>query len=194
MTEESKRAILDAMGAAMKGDTRRARVILKRLIKQEPDNIEALIALGALLNTAKETAEEAMKFLIKAVKIDQRNPIAWGHLGESLLLLKKYDRAEKYIRKALELAPEGANYWHRLGIVLDKSGRKEEAVEALEKSIEIAPSEDTTWISMGLVYLRMKDSDKAIEAFEKALLLSPENPVARNELEQVTKMKDDEVD
>ncbi len=194
MTEESKRAILDAMSAAMKGDTRRARVILKRLIEQEPDNNEALIALGALLNSSRETAEDAMKFLIKAVKVNPRNPIAWGHLGESLLLLKKFDRAEKYIRKALELAPEDANYWHRLGIVLDKAGRKEEAIEALEKSIEIAPSEDTTWISLGLVYLRMKDSDKAIEAFEKAILLSPGNPVVIDELEQVTKMKDDEVD
>ena len=68
-----------------------------------------------------------MKYLIKAVKIDSKNPVPWGHLGESLLLLGKFDRAEKYLKKAIDLKPDDAYYWHRLGMVYDKAKRRDEA-------------------------------------------------------------------
>ncbi|MDF1539571.1 MAG: tetratricopeptide repeat protein [Candidatus Thorarchaeota archaeon] len=190
MKEDTHLKILEAMSAAVKGNPRRARVILKRILTEEPENLEALIAIGALLNSSKETAEEAMNFLIRAVKIAPSNPVPWGHLGESLLLLAKYERAEKYLKKAIELKPDDAYYWHRLGMVYDKDKRRDEALEALHNSIELNPNDETTWISLGLVYLRRKDAENAIYAFEKVLELNPSNPIAQDNLDEVSKMKE----
>ncbi|MHA1907728.1 MAG: tetratricopeptide repeat protein [Candidatus Thorarchaeota archaeon] len=194
MSDDTHIKILEAMSAAVKGNPRRARVILKRVLVEEPDNVEALIALGALLNSAKNTAEEAMKHLIHAVKINPKNPVPWGHLGESLLLLGKYDRAEKYLKKAIELKPNDAYYWHRLGMVYDKAKRRDEALEALHNSIELNPDDETTWITLGLVYLRKKDAENAVYAFEKVLELNPVNSVAKEGLEEVSKIKENETD
>ncbi|MFW9910065.1 MAG: tetratricopeptide repeat protein [Candidatus Thorarchaeota archaeon] len=181
---EANESLLEAMSAAVKGDTRRARVILKRILRRDPKNLEALIAIGALLNTSEETAEDAMKYLIRAVKIDPKNPTAWSHLAESLLLLERYERAEKYFRKAIELKPDNPNYWHRLGIALDKLKRREEAIYAISKSLELNPMQDSPWISLGLVYLRQKNTEKAIESFQKALVLNPQNSLALKQLEE----------
>jgi len=189
MKEDPHLKVLEAMSAAVKGNPRRARVILKRILAEDPQNMEALIALGALLNSSKETAEEAMKFLIRAVKIEPANPVPWGHLGESLLLLGKYDRAEKYLKKAIEITPDDPYYWHRLGMVYDKDKRRDEALEALHNSIELNPDDETTWITLGLVYLRKKDAENAIYAFEKVLELNPTNTVAQESLSEVSKMK-----
>lgn len=189
MTEDTHLKILEAMSATMKGNPRRARVILKQVLLEEPENTEALIALGALLNFSKKTAEEAMKYLIQAVRLDPNNPVPWSHLGESLLLLGKYDRAEKYIKKAIDLKPDDASYWHKLGIVYDKAKRREEALEALHNSIELNQDDETTWITLGLVYLRMKDAENAVYAFEKVLALNPVNQVAKDSLTEASKLK-----
>ncbi len=189
MSKESEGTILEAMTAAVQGDIGRARVLLKRVVTKEPDNVHALISLGTLLNTTDDGVRDAAKYLIRAVTIDSNNASAWGQLGESLLRMKEYDRAERYIRRAIALEPGDANYWHRLGLLLDMTERTDEAIEAVEKSLELNASEEITWITLGSIYLKLEQAEDAEQAFIKAVSLNPNNPIARDRLSQALELK-----
>ncbi len=125
MSENIELLILEAKSAALKGNMNRARALFRRILKLDPENLDALISFGVLLNSSHRSAEKAMKHLAKAVRLDPTNGIAWAHLGESLILLKRYNTAEEYIRRATKLNPENARNWHRLGNVLEKKGKYE---------------------------------------------------------------------
>ena len=159
--------------------------LFRRVLKIEPDNLDALIAYGVLLNSSKRSAEKGMRYLVRAIKLDPKNDIAWSHLGESLILLGEYDKAETYIRKAAKINPENAQHWHRLGNVLEKKESYKEAIKMVKKSMEMDDTEETTWISLGRIYEKQNMYSEAHDAYTHALALDPNNQHIKSAMKKV---------
>ncbi len=185
MSEDIELQILEAKSAALKGELNRARALFRKALKKDPDNLDALISFGVLLNTSRKSAEQGMKYLARAIRLDPSNGLAWAYLGESLILLEQYDKAEDYIRKATKLNPENARNWHRLGNVLEKKNQDDEAIEMIRRSLDIDDTEETTWISLGRVYVKLKQYEEAYDAFYYALKLDPENAYIKDSIGKV---------
>jgi Tfp pilus assembly protein PilF len=60
-----------------------------------------------------------------------------------------------------------------------------EAREEFAAAAALRPKEPAPWVNLGMVLARMNLRQAAREAFEAALRVDPQNPVARQQLEQL---------
>lgn len=181
--------ILEAKTAALKGEENRARALFRKVLKLQPENLDALVSFGVFLNSSKKSASQGARLLAKAVKLDPSNGFAWAYLGESLITLERYDKAEQCVRKAISLDSQNARNWHRLANILEKTDRIDDAVDMIQKSLEIEDTDETAWISLGRLYVAQKKYDDAQQAYSHALNLDPQNQNIKSALQHLENLK-----
>jgi tetratricopeptide (TPR) repeat protein len=189
MIDSIELLILEAKSAVLKGNQNRARALFRKVLKLQPENLDALVSFGVLLNASKKSAAQGARYLAKAVKLDPSNGLAWAYLGESLITLEQYDKAEDCMRRAIKIDPQNARNWHRLANVLEKTDRLDDAVDTIMKSLEIDDTDETTWISLGRLYVALKKYDDAHEAYSHALSLDPQNQHIESTLHHLENLK-----
>ena len=104
----------------------------KKLLKQEPENIQALNALGYTLADRTDRFQEALEYILRAFKLNPKDAAILDSLGWVNFRLGNLDEALKWLRQAFEanIDPEIAAH---LGEVLWSMGRPDEAKEVWEK-------------------------------------------------------------
>ncbi len=114
---------------------------LRAIIDIEPDNADALNALGYSLTDQTDRHEEALELIEKALSIKPDEAAFIDSMGWVLYRLKNYEEAATYLRRALDLFPNDEVAAH-LGEVLWTLGQKIEASEIWEKALEMTPDSE----------------------------------------------------
>ncbi|MEL3889762.1 tetratricopeptide repeat protein [Ferrovibrio sp. MS7] len=165
----------DVVAAFNVGDREQARRICAALLEQQPDNADALQAMGVLCCDVKDYPA-AMKWLSRAVAINPNLPEYWSSLGVVARAMKLHGDAENFYRKAIALRPIFAEAYNNLGNALRDQGKLVEAEEALRKAIEQKPDFEDAMVNLGLVLLARERFDDAEVVLRKVLALKPERP------------------
>ncbi|MEI7839145.1 MAG: tetratricopeptide repeat protein [Methylococcaceae bacterium] len=114
---------------------------LKKILAKQPNDAEALNALGyTLLNDAKRY-HEAEKYLQRAIKLQPNEPAIMDSFGWLQFKLGNHSQALKYLQSAYEKQNSGEIAAH-LCEVLWAMNKKEDAQKFFEGALKIAP-EDT---------------------------------------------------
>ena len=111
---------------------------LKTIIKLNPDNADALNALGYTLTDQTDRHEEALKLIQRALQIKPNEPAYIDSLGWAMYRLKRYDKAVFELKKAYGLYPNDEVAAH-LGEVLWVTGKKSEANKVWNDALQRAP-------------------------------------------------------
>jgi tetratricopeptide (TPR) repeat protein len=83
----------------------KARVLIEKAVKSEPDNAAFLDSLGWVLFKSNQP-REALNYVLKAVQHSQEpDPVLYDHLGDIYAGLRQYDQAREAWRKSLALEP-----------------------------------------------------------------------------------------
>ena len=98
----------------------------KKLLKQEPENIQALNALGYTLADRTDRFEEALGYILKAFKLNPEDAAIKDSLGWVYFRLGNLTEALKWLEQAFENNNDPEIAAH-LGEVLWKSGRVDDA-------------------------------------------------------------------
>ena len=109
---------------------------LLKVISKEPDNANALNALGYTLADRTSRYQEALEYINRAAELVPDDPAILDSLGWVSYRLGKMDDALKWLSRAFEMfedAEIGAHY----GEVLWKTNQKEKAREVWEKARQI---------------------------------------------------------
>ncbi|MBQ75129.1 MAG: hypothetical protein CMQ20_08905 [Gammaproteobacteria bacterium] len=114
---------------------------LKKVIALEPDNADALNALGYSLTDRTNRHEEALALIGRALAIKPKEAAFIDSMGWVLFRLEKLEEAVKYLRQALDLFPNDEVAAH-LGEVLWNLGEKLEAGQVWEKALELKPDSE----------------------------------------------------
>lgn len=114
---------------------------LGRIIEMDPDNADALNALGYTLTDRTERHEEALALIQRALEIKPDEAAFIDSLGWVMYRLNNFDAAITHLRRALELFPNDEVAAH-LGEVLWTVGDKAAASEVWEKALELAPDSE----------------------------------------------------
>ena len=114
---------------------------LKAIIELEPDNADALNALGYSLTDRTNRHEEALALIRRALAIKPNEAAFIDSMGWVLFRLEKLEEAVKYLRQALDLFPNDEVAAH-LGEVLWNLGEKLEAGQVWEKALELKPDSE----------------------------------------------------
>ncbi len=164
---------------------------LEALMKERPDDVEVIMALGNVLRSRKEYAKAADVYTKAVERIgtpDRGHWVLFFYRGTSFERAKQWDKAEADLKKALELVPETLpngraqvlNYlaysWVDMGINID------EAFKMLQRAVELSPRDGMIIDSLGWAYYRLGRYDDAVRELEKAVELKPGDPTINDHL------------
>lgn len=111
---------------------------LRAIIAREPDNAQALNALGYTLADRTERHEEALALVRRAFELKPDDPAIIDSMGWVEYRLGHFTAAEKYLQRALELQPDAEIAAH-LGAVLWAKGDRQAAIALWEKYLQQFP-------------------------------------------------------
>jgi serine/threonine protein kinase/tetratricopeptide (TPR) repeat protein len=127
---------------------------------------------------------EAASNFEEAVKLDQKNYLFWGNLGDAYYwtpgkrssAAAAYGTAISLGEEKLRLNPRDAQLLSSLAMYHAMRGERMPALENLDASLRLQPKRPDLLFNAGLTYQQLGDISRALDALEKAVALgiSPE--------------------
>ena len=164
---------------------------LSRLMKERPEDVEVIIALGNVQRSRKQFAEAAETYS-KAIELigtpDRGHWILFFYRGTSYERAKQWAKGEADLKKAMELVPDTlpqgkAQVLNYLAYSwVDQNINIDEAFKMLTRAVELAPRDGMIIDSLGWAYYRMGRYDEAVRELEKAVELKAGDPVINDHL------------
>ena len=114
---------------------------LKQILKTDPDNANALNALGYTLADRTDRLAEARLYIVQALELMPNNASVMDSMGWLEYRAGNYDAAVKYLRQALEIERDGEIVSH-LVAVLRAKGDLAGAQQMLEHALTDFPDDE----------------------------------------------------
>jgi len=166
-------------------DNVRAEVSLRKALKLDPMNLNAISALPLIYEENKQFS-----------RCDSLYEIAIQRFPDNAMLLNNYgyslserdirlDEALHMAEKANTLSPENAAYLDTYGWIFFKLKDYKKAEDFIKKSLELRDDSSVVNEHLGDVYMALNRKDSARKYYQKALDHDPENQNARIKLEGI---------
>eukprot|EP00250_Pteridium_aquilinum_P010972 c19754_g1_i1 orf=803-4069(-) len=165
------------------GQTKKARQAFERVLQLDPENVEALVALGVMdLNTNEaEGVREGLEKLAKAYEIYPYCAMALNHLANHYFFTGKHFLVEQLMEAALAATDNPilkSHSFYNLARSYHMKGDYETAVVYYRASVkELKSPKDFVlpFFGLGQVQLKLNDLKSALSNFEKVMEVQPEN-------------------
>jgi tetratricopeptide (TPR) repeat protein len=146
---------------------------LQSVMPKNPDDPNAWIELGAILEKEAERLDDAEHAYREAIRIDPKSITAFENLASLLELAGRFEEAEEVCKTILDIDPGYALAWSTLGELYARHlDRYEEAEKAYRKAIEIDPDEALHWAALGFfLFVYLNRHEEAEKAYRKAIEL-----------------------
>ncbi|WP_096358720.1 tetratricopeptide repeat protein [Variibacter gotjawalensis] len=163
-----------------------AKAALNKLIAANPQDLEAIVALGNILRVRKSFAECAQVYgqAIAAIKTPEKSnwPVFY-YRGMCHERAKDWDKAEADFKKALELFPEQPYVLNYLGYSwVDHGKNLDEGMKMIRRAVEQRPDDGYIVDSLGWAHYRLGEFEEATKHLERAVELKPEDPTINDHL------------
>ena len=157
-----------------------AEQVYKLLLQEQPDSVDALNLLGALVYEDSRY-EEAQDYFERVLNL---KPGAESHNSMGIVLKARghYQEAVDHYRQALTLKPEQPEVLSNLGNALKEIGELEEAIAVYEQALALRPNYAEAHNNLGIIYKERGDLDKASRCYREALSLKPNYAEAHHNL------------
>lgn len=155
--------------------------LLREVVRQRPDLVDASYQLGVALSMDGRT-DEAGRVLDDVLRREPGNPRVLH--ARALVLLKQgqNDRALELADKALAQRKDFPAAVMARGDALQALGRSEQALDAYRRAIPMAPSSALPHALVAQTLQRLKRFGEAEKAYREALRLEPDNLRVANNL------------
>lgn len=153
------------------GERASALSTMQRFVAANPENIEGLINLGAMLRASGQQ-NEAIRHLRRAAELSNR-PEAWFNLGNAEAAAGNVDRAAECFASSLKANSAfaaGALNWAN---VLNQAGRIREAHEIISRYFHLLDKIAKAWRLRGKLEEALGMEDSALESYRRTKALDP---------------------
>lgn len=141
LTDNNRLLYARALTAEKLGKIKLAVSDLEGIVKREPENAQALNALGYTLVDKTEQLSRGLEYIKKAIKLEPDDPAIHDSMGWAYYRLGQYDEALKYLRIAFDKLKDAEIAAH-LGEVLWVVGEHDAAQEIWNSALQQAPNDD----------------------------------------------------
>jgi serine/threonine protein kinase/predicted TPR repeat methyltransferase len=156
-----------------------ARELARSALDQDPDQVEALLAVGNLALFDDEL-EEAERIGRKVIEVAPQNPFGYTLLGEALVKMGELDRGLEQLRKSVTLAGTDTRPRLALAWVLWQQGRTNEAAVEYEQVLEYNPDSPSGLNNLGTIYGQQGRYLEAIPLLRRLLRITDDADAAYN--------------
>ncbi|MBC7404130.1 MAG: hypothetical protein H7252_00355 [Cytophaga sp.] len=165
--------------------------LLRAVIKEEPDNADALASLAATLTTYavnflgekhpnfRSMFTEAKTLALQAKAIDDQLPGIYFALSSYARIIDN-DRAEslRNYEMAINVAPKTPSSYNNLSIWYYGDGQAQRSIELLNKALALFPKgNETVFSNLSRAYLMLGNSAVAIEWAQRAIERGVQLPI-----------------
>ena len=159
---------------------------LDALIKEHPDDLEAIMALGNVLRGHKKFAECAdvySKGVALLKEPEKANWVLFYFRGICYERSHQWPKSEADLKKALELFPEQPHVLNYLGYSwIDQGVHLDEGMDMIKRAVQQRPDDGYIVNSLGWAYYRTGNYPEAVKQLERAIELKPEDPTINDHL------------
>jgi tetratricopeptide (TPR) repeat protein len=150
-----------------------AAAVYREVLKQSPDNPDALNLLGLILQDASELAE-SIALLSRAVAVDPEFSEAFANLARAQCAAGDPAAAKLSSQRAIELDPDLAEAHLQLARALLELHDNAGAAAAATHAAAAAPDSVDAYLFLGSAHSRLNDHRAAAAAYRSADLLAPD--------------------
>jgi tetratricopeptide (TPR) repeat protein len=159
---------------------------LEALVKEHPDDLEAIMALGNVLRGHKKFAECAdvyTKGVDTLKQPEKTNWVIFYFRGICYERSHQWPKAEADLKKALDLFPEQPHALNYLGYSwVDQGVHLDEGMDMIKRAVQQRPDDGYIVDSLGWAYFRTGNYPEAVKQLERAIELKPEDPTINDHL------------
>jgi Flp pilus assembly protein TadD len=159
---------------------------LDALVKEHPDDLEAIMALGNVLRGHKKFAECADVYTRGVDTLKQPEKTNWVIFyfrGICYERSHQWPKAEADLKKALDLFPEQPHVLNYLGYSwVDQGVHLDEGMDMIKRAVQQRPDDGYIVDSLGWAYFRTGNYPDAVKQLERAIELKPEDPTINDHL------------
>ena len=152
-----------------RGQLKAAERLLKDVLKADPNQLDALIALGVLSGMRGQLAD-AVKHLKRAT---QRSPASEGaqyNLGQALIRLGRHAEAAEALERAVAIADQ-PQFHEKLGDCLRQLGKLDKAAKHFARAVELSGNRAGGMLLSSLIETKRRICDWAgLDALQMRLL------------------------
>jgi len=163
-----------------------ATAVLAKLVSENPNDLEAVTALGNVQRGRKLYAECADSYTkgIDTIKNNERaNWLIYYFRGICNERAKQWPKAEADFKRALELFPDQPLVLNYLGYSwVDQGIHLEEGMSMIRRAVEQRQDDGYIVDSLGWAYYRIGNYEEAVKHLEQAVELKPEDPTINDHL------------
>ncbi len=143
-----------------------------RYARENRDEVIYTIA-QSFLASGKESV--AIKYLLLAHEVNERNLLVLYELASCFDRLEYYDKCIEYLQKFLELDPFAENVWFNLGVAFSHLEKYTDAIDAIDYSLAINPGYFSAYFVKAELYFDLECYSEAIAVYNELLELDNNN-------------------
>jgi tetratricopeptide (TPR) repeat protein len=159
---------------------------LDAVIKQHPDDLEAIMALGNVQRGHKKFAECAdlySKGIATIATLEKTNWVIFYFRGICYERSKQWPKAEADLKKALALFSDQPHVLNYLGYSwIDQGINLDDGMDMIKRAVQQRPDDGYIVDSLGWAYYRIGNYEEAVKNLERAIELKPEDPTINDHL------------
>ncbi len=171
---------------AAAGDRDKAINLLDKLVTNNPNNLEAVVAYADMLRADERFKLASSAYSIVLSLVGGDHPQDWRYYylrGMCYERDKNWAPAEADFLKALKLNPDNPQVLNYLGYSwIDQGVHLDEALDMIKKALAWDPSDGYVVDSLGWAYYRLARFDEAVHTLEQAVQLRPSDPAINDHL------------
>ena len=159
------------------GDVRGAEDLYKKILRDDPLDIDGNYLLGALYAERGEL-EGALKYTQRAAEHAPRSPFVQNNLGNIYRLGGELDMARQCYQRAIEFDSATVEPYNNLGIVMKRLGDNAAAIELYQQAIDRNPLFVQAHYNLGKARWDSDQHEAAVECYRRVLELQPQHAQA----------------
>jgi tetratricopeptide (TPR) repeat protein len=158
----------------LKNEHDKAEVVLRSILKNDPENEAAVEQLTQLLMDEGKSAEAVT--LLEGITAHSPVPVLLDLLGDAYTQAHDLAKAEQAYRRAEELDPSELSHQRGLGQTLMAEEKYSEALTVYQKLSDLMPDDSDVYLRIAQIYRELHQLDKAEDNLLKARQYAPGNP------------------
>src|SRR4029077_10080858 len=148
-----------------------AEAVLRGILKDDPENEQAVEQLTQLLLDEGKSAEAVA--LLESMNSRTPSATLLDLLGDAYTQTKDLPKAEQAYRKAVELDPSELSHLRGLGQTLMAEEKFSDALAVYQKLADLMPDDADIYLRIAQIYREMHQLDRAEESLLKARQYAP---------------------
>lgn len=170
-------ALEGAAGIAYEQGSTRARPLLLRVLRQQPDD-PTTHAMLAALDYREQRCSEAVPHFQRAEPLVHTNSQLLNEFASCLASLNRFEEATPVLQRALSLDPTHPNTRYNLALAQRNAGHTDDAIATLGPLIDSNGRNEDALTLAADIYESKSDTPRAVELLRQAIVANPKKAAA----------------